>query len=180
MIIKSLILVFSLLPVVIFGQSPKLPPKQLSLETIMKKVERYIERHRVADVKAVFDFYLQLVSLPTKPDDCADGKYRGESIYDDYKYKHVVDLTIKKGEIIKIFYDEVKKGGASKRGDEKYCVEMKKMTGASPAEAYKFYEDRLLQTQDLMKIDALSGATYSLYRFRTAVIRAILNGLYPK
>ncbi len=154
-------------------ESKKPPSLMLSIQETMGKLESYIERHRTSDVKAVFDFFIDLFSLPTTPNDCKDGKYKGESIYDDYAYKHSISIEIKDKKIIYVYYDEVKSSGSGKRGNSQYCDEMKKVTGASPAEAYPIYEERLLKNQDLMKIDALSGATYSLYRFRSAAIRAL-------
>ncbi len=147
----------------------------IAVEKVMEKVERYIEVHSPSDVKAVFDFYIDLISAPISARGCKDGVFKGESIYDNYKYKHVVSLTIKNEKITAIEYDEVKKDGHGKRGDKKYCAEMKAGSGASPAEAYPVYENQFIKSQDLKLMDAISGATYSLYRFRTAVIRALLK-----
>lgn len=161
-----------LLTVVLYLQAQS---STISTETALEKVERYIERHRVADVKTVFDFFIDLISAPMTPKGCKDGTFNGESIYDDYKYKHVISLTIKDEKIVSIDYDEVKEDGTGKRNNKKYCEEMKKGTGVSPAEAYPQYEQRLLEHQDLSKVDAVSGASYSLYRFRTSAVRALIK-----
>ena len=164
-----------LMGIAAYAQSSPALSLPLEMDKALEKVEQYIERHHVPDVKAVFEFFMDLFSAPTSPKECRDGKYQGESIYDDYHYKHVVTLEIKDGKIISLHYDEVKKDGAGKRGNNEYCAQMKQGTGASPAEAYPLYERRMLEHQDLMKVDAVSGATYSLYRFRTAVLRALLK-----
>jgi major membrane immunogen (membrane-anchored lipoprotein) len=172
---KLLGCVLLLMVVAVYVQSSGPSTISLEKEKVLEKIERYIERHRVADVKAVFEFFMDLFSVPTSPKDCRDGKYQGESIYDDYQYKHIVDLEIKDAKIIPIHYNEVKKDGHGKRGDKEYCTRMKQGSGASPAEVYPLYEAGMLEHQDLMKVDAVSGATYSLYRFRTAVLRALLK-----
>jgi len=45
-------------------------------------------------------------------------------------------------------------------------------SGTSPSIAYPIYEQELIKNQDYMKVDAVTGATYSLYRFRMAVAKA--------
>jgi major membrane immunogen (membrane-anchored lipoprotein) len=164
-----------LIGIAAYAQPSPASPIPLEKEKALEKIEQYIERHRVPEVKAVFEFFMDLFSVPTSPKDCRDGKYQGESIYDDYKYKHVIALEIKNAKIISIHYDEVKKDGHGKRGDKEYYAQMKQGSGASPAEAYPVYEAAMLEHQELMKVDAVSGATYSLYRFRTAVLRALLK-----
>ena len=78
--------------------------------------------------------------------------------------------------IIEVDYNEVKKDGHSKQEDEEYCEEMSVM-GTTPAIAYPFMEDMLLSTQNMMKVNAVSGASYSLQRFRLAVTIALMNSI---
>ena len=61
-----------------------------------------------------------------------------------------------------------------KQEDEAYNEEMS-VTGTTPANAYPILENQLLKKQDLSKINAVSGATYSLYRFKYAVIVALIK-----
>ncbi|MCP4147927.1 MAG: hypothetical protein GY757_09260, partial [bacterium] len=98
------ILVFLFVSVVLLplcAQGSSIP-----VEKVMEKVERYIEVHRQSDVAAVVDFYMDLISAPISAKGCKDGVFKGESIYDNYKYKHVVSLTIKNEKITAIEYDE--------------------------------------------------------------------------
>lgn len=67
-----------------------------------------------------------------------------------------------------------KKDGLSKQEDEDYNKEMS-VSGTSPAIAYPRMEEQLLETQDIMRVDAVSGATYSLYRFRYAMMIALIK-----
>lgn len=47
--------------------------------------------------------------------------------------------------------------------------------GTTPAIAYPILEERLLDNQDILKVDAVSGASYSLRRFRYAVVIALMK-----
>jgi major membrane immunogen (membrane-anchored lipoprotein) len=49
------------------------------------------------------------------------------------------------------------------------------VTGTSPQIAYPRYEKQLLETQNLLEVDAVSGATYSLYRLRYAITIALIK-----
>ena len=53
--------------------------------------------------------------------------------------------------------------------------EAMKQSGTTPAIAYPSYEKQMLEKEDFNKIDAVSGASYSDYRFRLAILYAILN-----
>lgn len=91
---------------------------------------------------------------------------------DAYDYKHRVRLEIEEGAIISIDYNEIKKGGLGKQKDEEYCREMS-ASGTTPAIAYPELESQHVEKQDILKVDAVTGTTYSLYRFRYAVIIAL-------
>ena len=78
--------------------------------------------------------------------------------------------------IIEVDYNEVKKDGHSKQEDEEYCEEMSVM-GTTPAIAYPLMEEMLLATQNMMEVDAVSGASYSLHRFRLAMTIALMQAI---
>ena len=54
------------------------------------------------------------------------------------------------------------------------------VTGTSPAIAYPEMEKQLLEKQEMWEVDATSGATYSLYRFRYAVTLALMKAQMAK
>ena len=60
--------------------------------------------------------------------------------------------------------------------DKEYCEDMS-VTGTTPAIAYPIYEDELLRTQNILDVDAVSGASYSLYRFRFATTIALMEAI---
>jgi major membrane immunogen (membrane-anchored lipoprotein) len=133
-----------------------------------------METSPIPRVDSTFDQLIKEHDIPIDAKGCKDGIYHGESPYDAYDYKHVVKIAIKDEKIISVDYDEVKKGGIGKQEDEEYCQEMG-VTGTTPAIAYPKLESQLVEKQDILKVDAVTGATYSLYRFRYAVMIALMK-----
>ena len=131
-----------------------------------------IERSPVDTVKEKFALFVKNNALETKAINSKNGKYFGLTPADDFGYLHLVYLEINEGKIINIHYDELKPNDKNKRTDTEYNREMLK-SGTSPAIAYPIYEQQLIKSQDYMKVDAVTGATYSLYRFRIAVAKAL-------
>ncbi|MFH1194238.1 MAG: hypothetical protein V1720_00920 [bacterium] len=130
-----------------------------------------------SDIPRVDSVFVQMVNgyeIPVSAKGCTDGVFIGESPYDAYDYKHVVKLEIKDEKIINVDYDEVNRENEGKESDEKYNEEMKE-SGSSPLEAYPIYENTLFEKQNMMDVDAVSGASYSLYRFRYAVMVALMK-----
>jgi major membrane immunogen (membrane-anchored lipoprotein) len=128
-------------------------------------------------IERVDQTFAQLISqhdLPIDAKGCRDGIYTGESPPDAYDYKHVVKIAIKDEKIISVDYNEIKKDGIGKQEDDEYCREMS-ASGTTPAIAYPKYESQLIEKQDLLRVDAVTGATYSLYRFRYAVMIALMK-----
>ena len=137
-----------------------------------EKLHFMIERSSVETVKSNFELFITNNLLKSNALNCKDGKYFGITPADDYGYLHLVFLEVSKGKIVAIHYDELKSNGKNKRTDINYNQEMLK-SGTSPSIAYPGYEDQLIKKQDYMKVDAVTGATYSLYRFRIAVAKAL-------
>jgi len=69
---------------------------------------------------------------------------------------------------------EINYKGTGKRNNKEYCEEMS-VSGTTPAIAYPVYENGLVEKQNMLKVDAVTGATYSLYRFRYAVTLALMK-----
>ncbi|MEG8947992.1 FMN-binding protein [Rosettibacter firmus] len=140
----------------------------------VKNMHFLIETRSPEELNLLFEQWIKANNIPVDASGCKDGIYTGESPYDAYDYKHVVKIEIKNEKIIKIDYDEIKKGGKGKENDIEYNEEMK-VTGTSPSIAYPSYENQMLEKQNIMKVDAVSGATYSLYRFRYALSIALMK-----
>ena len=133
-----------------------------------------METSPTGEVDTLFQQLIEMFELPVKAEGAKDGTYIGASPYDAFDYRHEVKLTIVNGKITEIDYNEVKKDGHGKQEDEEYCEEMS-VSGTTPAIAYPLMEEMLLTTQNMMQVDGVSGATYSLYRFRLAVTLALMQ-----
>jgi major membrane immunogen (membrane-anchored lipoprotein) len=151
-------------------------PGTVDLETIFQKMEQYVEINSIPNVRAVFEFFSREVSVPSDARLLSDGTYSAESIVDNYHYKHVVSLNVRDGRIVSCEYDEIKTDGSSqKRSDSTYCAAMRKVTHTSPAEAYPVFEKSLIDNQNLDQIHSVTGASYSYFRFKTTVLRAMMS-----
>ncbi len=135
-----------------------------------------METSPVAEVDTLFQQLIQLYELPVKAEGAKDGSYIGSTPYDAFDYRHEVKIKILNGKIVEVDYNEVKKDGKGKQEDEEYCAEMS-VTGTTPAIAYPYMEEMLLTTQNMMEVDAVSGASYSLHRFRLAMTIALMKAI---
>jgi len=127
-----IVLFFSL----VFITSCREPQDDLDIIKQFKPVDKYfksslvslhfiMETSPVARVDSTFDQLIKEHDLPIDAKGCKDGIYTGESPYDAYDYKHVVEIAIKDEKFISVDYNEIKKGGIGKQEDEGYCQEMR-------------------------------------------------------
>ncbi len=143
-------------------------------QAILEKIHWMIERSDVNKVRQTFKQICDENHFPSLVASLKDGIYKGSSPADDYGYRHEVTFEMKGGKMISIDYDEINAEGHAKQSNQEYCDAMKQ-SGTTPAIAYPSYEKQMLEKQDFNKIDAVSGASYSDYRFRLAILYAILN-----
>ena len=140
----------------------------------LRVMHHIIERSNPDTVKKYTNYFIKKLELPVSAEDIPDGEYYGETPYDDYQYKHVVRLKIENGKFTEVEYDEIKMDRQSKKYDVDYCKKMNtNFKGSAPNISYSNYEKQLLENQNLNDLDAVTGATYSLYRFKLAVIYAL-------
>lgn len=132
----------------------------------------------VTDIPKIDESFQQIIdgySLPISAQGCPDGTYSGTSPYDAFDYMHTATITIKDEKIVSVDYDEVHRDGHGKRDNDQYNEEMKAGGGTPPNKSYPVYEQELLDTQNIMEVDGVTGASYSNYRFRYAVILALMK-----
>lgn len=164
---KALTLIVALLLPLIYGNSKKNTPIDK-----WHHIHNVIEHSNVDSLKVKFSNEVINLKLKTDATNCNDGNYSSSSPADDFGYRHIVAITIKSGKIKTIHYDEVPKEGYSKRNDDVYNQEMGTL-GTEARKAFALYEEQLLKKQCLKKVDAVTGATYSLYRFKMVVAKAL-------
>jgi len=142
--------------------------------TVLEKMHWLIERSDMKTVRTLFDKLCAENSLPSIVSGLKDGIYKGSSPADDYGYRHEVVFEMKNGKMISVDYDEIHPDGHAKQHDAEYCKRMLE-SGTTPAIAYPKYESQMLEKQNYNKVDGVSGASYSLYRFKLAILYAMLN-----
>jgi Major membrane immunogen, membrane-anchored lipoprotein len=143
-------------------------------QAVLEKIHWIIERSDVKKMREAFKQICDENHFASLVSGLKDGIYKGSSPADDYGYGHEVTFEMKDGKMISIDYDEINAEGHAKQSNQEYCDAMKQ-SGTTPAIAYPSYEKQMLEKQDFSKIDAVSGASYSDYRFRLAILYAILN-----
>ena len=151
-------------------------PENKYFKSALVALHFMMETSPPAEVDTLFKQLIQAYELPISAEGAKDGIYIGATPYDAFDYRHEVKIVIEDGKILKVDYNEVKKDGHGKQEDVDYCEEMS-VTGTTPAIAYPIMEEMLLAEQNMMQVDAVSGATYSLYRFRLAVTIALMQAL---
>jgi major membrane immunogen (membrane-anchored lipoprotein) len=109
------------------------------------------------------------------PGTLKDGVYEAYSLIDVRDYVHYIRLEAKGGRIVDVRYDEFKPvDGKGKRDDAAYGRAMTLVTRKiTPAETYPLLERSLLESQDPLKVDTVSGATLSSYRFQITALKAL-------
>lgn len=142
--------------------------------TILEEMHWMIERSDMKTVIRKFDQYCRMNDFPSLVKGLKDGKYKGTTPADDYGYRHEVAFQMKGGKMILIDYDEIHIDGHAKQNNAEYNKQMLK-SGTTSAIAYPSYESQMLKKQDFNMVDGISGASYSLYRFKLAILYAMLN-----
>lgn len=147
---------------------------ETSESAVLEKLHWIIERSDIDKVRSEFQKICNNHQFPSLVSGLKDGIYKGATPFDDYNYKHEVVFEMRNGKLISIDYDEIHRDGHAKQYDEEYCKNMLQ-SGTTPAIAYPKYESGMLNKQNFNEIDAVSGASYSLYRFKLAILYAMLN-----
>lgn len=103
----------------------------------------------------------------------ADGVYSAEGEFDERGWKSTITITVENGKIEDVDYDEVTEDGSKKSEDDEYAQSMKGVSGVTPEEAYEQLEDALESSQNVDKVDAVSGATSSSEQFKNLANEAL-------
>lgn len=154
-----------------FSQSTNPDPAKLK---VLEEIHWIIERSDMNKVRAAFREICGENRFSSLVSGLKDGIYKGASPADDYGYRHEVTFEMKGGKMVSVDYDEVHADGHAKQNNKEYGEAMLQ-SGTTPAIAYPSYEKQMLEKQDFSQIDAVSGASYSDFRFRLAILYAILN-----
>ncbi len=103
-----------------------------------------------------------------------NGYYTAEmSDYDFEGYKEYVCMLVRNNKIIAIEFNGRDQNGFIKAWDNEYMKKMKIKQGTYPNEYTRLYSSRLIESQDISKVDMISGASTSGGRFVRLVTAAI-------
>lgn len=157
-----------------FGTFAQPPRTTNNKPAILERIHWLIERSDMNKVRHGFKEICDENHLAGLVSGLKDGAYKGATPADDYGYRHEVVFEMKGGKMISVDYDEIYTDDHAKQHDEEYCKRMLQ-SGTTPAIAYPIYENQMLSKQDFNQVDAVSGASYSQYRFKLAILYAVLN-----
>jgi major membrane immunogen (membrane-anchored lipoprotein) len=149
-------------------------PSDKYFKSSLMSLHFIIETSPVEKVDTVFRKIIESYDLPSSARGIPDGSYSAASPADAFDFQHVISITVKDEKITSVDYNEIKQTGKGKQEDTIYCKEMEP-AGTTPAIAYPKMEEQLLEKQNMMEVDAVSGATYSLYRMRYALTMALMK-----
>jgi len=107
----------------------------------------------------------------------ADGVYKAsEAEFNEHGWKAMVELTVENGVITDVKYDEINEEGIYKSADEAYLEQYNNVTGSDMLRKINELENSLVSAQNADLVDAVSGATYASYSFKTLVKQALEAG----
>ncbi|PRZ01702.1 FMN-binding protein [Marinilabilia salmonicolor] len=149
-------------------------PEDKYFKSSLMSLHFIIETSPIDRVDSSFQQIIDAYQLPISAKGVPDGTYSAATPADAFDYQHVVTISVKNERITSVDYNEIKQSGKGKQEDPAYCKEMQP-AGTTPAIAYPIMEQQLLEKQNIMDVDAVSGATYSLYRMRYALTMALMK-----
>ncbi|HVI42898.1 MAG TPA: FMN-binding protein [Anaerovoracaceae bacterium] len=104
-----------------------------------------------------------------------DGTYHAEfDRHDPRNWIPYVDVTIKDGKITKAYYEYTNEAGDKRTEDKTYMEGFSAANnGMTPRQAFDKLSTELVDSQDISKVDAVSGATHSSRNFTVLVPAAL-------
>ncbi len=102
-----------------------------------------------------------------------NGYYTAEMKEYDYGWKEYVCIFVKNDKIVSIEFNAKNPSGFIKAWDNAYMENMKPVSGTYPNEYTRLYGSRLLESQDIEAVDAVTGATSSGEHFYKLVNAAM-------
>lgn len=174
---QSIYSILSVFLIIILFFSCATPDQGKPDEDDFKNLHFIVERTHPDTAKAEMQAFYNRYGIPTSAEELPDGHYKAESPADDYHYRHIINFEVENGRFKNVEYDEIKYSGKSKTEEVEYNKKMNEnVLGSAPEITYPIYEKQLEEKQNLMEIDAISGATYSRYRLQLVAAMAIVDG----
>lgn len=104
-----------------------------------------------------------------------DGYYTAQTAEYSHGYKEYVCILIKNNHIVSVEFNAKDYSGYIKSWDNEYMNRMKSVSGTYPNEYTRSYAAQLVESQDIEKVDAVTGASNSGKNFVKLVRAAFEN-----
>lgn len=109
-----------------------------------------------------------------------DGTYKAEfSDFDSHDWKGYVEITVKDNAISNVVMDYVNEAGDKKSENEEYYTAWngaKEDENFDPTQVFSQLQDKLIEEQDISKVDAVSGASGTSSNF-TALVESLESNM---
>jgi major membrane immunogen (membrane-anchored lipoprotein) len=102
--------------------------------------------------------------------------YAEEASFDSHGWKGMITIVVKNGKITQVFYDEINKNNELKNLNNSYSQTMKAASKITPKDAVEKLSASLIAKQDPAKVDAVTGATGSVEKFKATAQKALSEG----
>ena len=102
-----------------------------------------------------------------------DGEYEAELDPDERGWKAVVELTVEGGKITEVAFDEVNEEGVRKSENEEYLERWSTAANIDASKVYTQYQDELIDKQNIIEVEAITGATSTHQKFQDVVKKAL-------
>jgi len=102
--------------------------------------------------------------------------YAEEDSFDSHGWKGMITIVVKNGKIANVFYDEISKSNELKSLNNSYSQTMKAVSKVTPKEVSEKLSASLITKQDSAKVDAVTGATESVNKFKSLAQKALSEG----
>lgn len=130
---------------------------------------------RIPFFSVILLILVMLLSSCTSSDsEMHDGYYSAEAAsFDSYGWKEYITIYVRDNTIVTVEYNARNASGFIKSWDMDYMREMAAISGTYPNEYVRAYAVSLLNWQNPVDVDAISGATHSYNSFQLLANAAI-------
>lgn len=127
----------------------------------------------VALAVAICVFSFCMVSGDEGGNEMKNGYYTAEMSGYSHGWKEYACILVKNDSVISVEFNAKDPSGFIKAWDNAYMNDMKSVTGTYPNAYTRLYGSRLIEAQDIGKVDTVTGATHSGGNFYKLVSAAL-------
>lgn len=121
---------------------------------------------RILSLTLLLSLFMVLLTGCGNQTGLQDGYYTAQAAHFNFGWKEYITIMVKSGSIVSVEYNAENSSGFIKSWDNAYMQEMLHSNGTYPNEYTRYYAGQLLEEQQDMEIDVLTGATSSYNSFQ--------------